>query len=1298
MSDSADFKVSPPKLNSVNWATWKTQIRFCFVAKKLWGYVDGSKVQPDSTADQAVQDAWEENSMKAMALLMCSIHESLIYLVSDCEDPKSAWDKLVAHFDRASIGNELYLKQRFYRMEMKEGISVDEHLKSMKELTDRLAAIGCAISEKDQAITLLGSLPKSYSTLATALESRGDDSLSLTLVQQALKQEELKMSKGASGSSSSGNGRQDALVGNGNKGNHYHGKKKKKITCYGCGKDGHKKPNCPELKRSACGNAGKIAKGDVNSSDDGFCAITGDQCHVTSEKSKAKIESNAWIIDSGATKHMCPNRSSFENFRELTVPEKVGMGDGRTVDALGVGDVYLRMLVDARKPCMVPLSNVLYVPKLAGNLFSVKSVTARGYVVEFQGGACSIRRSSGRVRAAGSLVGNLYHLHCTSVSREVASVAASESSEFELWHRRLGHLNEKSLKEMVSKDMARGLQLSKNGSLKFCDSCVEGKMHRSSFKPVGGIHSSRKLQLVHSDVKGPIGVESLGGHTYFITFIDDYSRVVKVYFMKHKAEAFEKFKEFEAMATKESGNQIGTLRTDNGGEYVSKGFENYLKLKGIRHQTTVPRTPQQNGVSERMNRTLTDTARTMLSQSGMPKMFWAEAVATAAYVRNRVLTSAIHEAKTPYERWYGRKPNVSHLRIFGCLAYVHVPDEQRHTLDKKAKLVQLVGYGVNQKGYRLYDESTRRVITRIDVKFNETEFCKPMTPVNLETELEEPEMKDEPQMQLRRSSRENKGQPAVRFDDEFAEAAHFAYNVGQIAEPKTFREALNGEHSKEWKKAADAEYASLMENGTWELVKLPDGRKPLSCRWVFRVKYLHDGKVDRFKGRVVAKGFSQKYGIDYDETFSPVVRFSSIRALLAFAVQNGMIIHQMDVVTAFLNGVLEEEIYMQQPEGYEVPGKEDHVCQLKKSIYGLKQSPRCWNKAFKEYLVSVGFRQSDADPCVFIHLGDNFAIVAAYVDDLILLTKNSDEMTELKKMLESCFKMKDMGELHYCLGVSIVQNKDSLVLHQKQYLLNLLRKYGLEDAKPVSTPSDVNVVLEKEDGVSKPVDPTMYQSMVGSLLYAAIATRPDISQAVGVVSKFNSCPTESHVTAVKRIFRYLKGSVDLGLEYKKNPSDETSLLGYSDADFGRDRDTRRSITGNVFLMSGGAISWISKRQAVVALSTAEAEYIALSSAVQEVLWLNKLLSDLGVKQSEPITLFEDNQGAIAIAQNPVGHSRTKHIDIKFHFVREAVGNDRVKLVYCPTESMVADIFTKPLTRTRFVGLVNALGLKSLHNP
>ena len=870
----------------------------------------------------------------------------------------------------------------------------------------------------------------------------------------------------------------------------------------------------------------------------------------------------------------------------------------------------------------------------------------------------------------------------------------------------------------MDKQLAHGVKIPKNEELSFCEGCVEGKMHRHPFKPVGEIRSSERLQLVHSDVCGPMHTESFSGQKYFVTFTDDYSRCCAVYFMKQKSEVLEKFKEFEAITTNESCRRVVKLRTDNGGEYVSREFEEYLKSRGIQHELTVPHSPEQNGVAERMNRTLTESARAMIAHAGLPNNYWAEAIATAAYIRNRTPTTAFENDTTPYERWYGKKPDVTNLRVFGCIAYAHVPDAQRRKLDKKANKLRFVGYSTISKGYRLLDEKTHKVFVRRDVVFNEIEFDKKrdekviidesMDTLDVSSRSEEPSGSDGisrcPDVAAddnpRRSQRQR--QPPLRYGvDEYVDVAsedqvcHSAYHVCQISEPQTIEEALKSDQAREWKSAADAEYESLMANDTWELVELPSGRKPIGCKWVFKVKHTSDGKVERFKGRLVAKGYAQKYGIDYEETFSPVVRFSSIRSLLAFAVQNDMLIHQMDVVSAFLHGNLSEEIYMEQPDGYVIAGKENLVCRLKKSLYGLKQSPRCWYSAFREYMELIEYKQSDADPCVYVRTDDLMTIVAVYVDDLILITETMKEMKMVKESLATRFKMTDMGKLHYCLGITIVQDesKKCLWLHQSQYIERVLEKYSLTEAKVASTPADPSVRLEKDDGVSAEVDPILYQSMVGSLLYAACATRPDIAQAVGAVAKFCSKPTEAHLTAVKRILKYLKGSASLALKYQK--LEANPLIGYCDADWAGDRDDRHSTSGTIFLMAGGPISWFSKKQAIVALSTSEAEYVALCAATQEAVWLRRLLADLKVTTSGPTLLMEDNQGAIAISKNPTVHARTKHIDIRYHYVREAVQDGIIDLRYCPTDQMIADLMTKPLPRRLFENLRLAMGMEAL---
>ena len=1276
-------------------------MRHLLLAKGLWGHVDGTAVLAEN-ANAQVQTEFNKKSQRAFSTIVLAISTPQLYLVTSCEHPQNAWDVLRNHFERDTLANKLFLKKRYFRTEMKEGTSIEAHLKYMKELTDKLAAIDAAISEEDQVVTLLGSLPQSYSTLVTALEAHAGD-IRLDFVQQALIHEEQKLKQ--SNSVLSG-GQEDAgLLGRLRK-----SFKSQSPRCFYCKQLGHFRRDCPKRRQQDNGRPMHNAKAAEEKLPEKQ-QVNFDSGSADEEVFAASVGSvpqmGKWLVDSGASRHMRSKRETLTHYREFEKPERVGLGDGRTVDAVGEGNVYINMQFGEHKhkETQSMIYKVLHVPKLACNLFSVRAAASRGKSVRFSDTKCWIYNKTGNVCGMGSLVDKLYQLDCKPVSLEHVSVAAEQNHDIDLWHQRLGHLGKQRLQEILSKKLVNGMDISKSANLSFCEGCVEGKMHRNPFNSVGEIRSTEKLQLVHSDVCGPMSTESIGGKKYFVTFTDDYSRCCSVYFMKHKSEVLEKFKDFET-TTACSGERIRKLRTDNGGEYVSKEFEAYLKSKRIFHEVTVPHSPEQNGVAERMNRTLMESARSMLSHAGLSNRYWAEAVATAAYIRNRTPTAAIKEQQTPYERWYRKKPNVSHLRVFGCMAFAHIPDAQRQKLDKKSEKLRFVGYSIRSKGYRLFDEKSHKVVIRRDVAFNETDFGhQAEKDVNLkdtvDVDISQVEVNNS---EVERERPQRQRQPPVRYgQNEYADITivqdyvhHVAYNAGEILEPKSLEEALTSKHGKQWKAATDSEYESLMKNDTWKLVELPNGRKPIGCKWVFKVKYGSDGKIERFKGRLVAKGYAQQYGIDYEETFSPVVRFSSIRLLLAYAVQNEMLIHQMDVVTAFLNGKLEEEIYMDQPDGYIKPGKENLVCKLQKSLYGLKQSPRCWNTAFREFMTLLQFKQSTADPCIYIKVTDTITVVAVYVDDLIVMTKTAKEMQHIKESLALHFEMKDLGDLHYCLGISIEQDKSHkcLWMHQRQYILNLLTKYGLTEAKTVSTPADMSVKLKKDDGFSKEVNSVSYQSMVGSLLYAAIATRPDISQAVGVASKFCSKPTEAHLTAVKRILRYLKGTLNLAIRYQK--SENNPLIGYSDADWAGDLDDRHSTTGNLFLMTGGPISWLSKKQAVVALSTSEAEYVALSSAIQEVVWLRKLLiSDIQVTSRDPTLLMEDNQGAISIAKNPVAHSRTKHIDIRYHYIREAIQEAIVNISYCPTEQMVADLLTKPLPKERFKELRDAMGMVEL---
>ena len=690
-----------------------------------------------------------------------------------------------------------------------------------------------------------------------------------------------------------------------------------------------------------------------------------------------------------------------------------------------------------------------------------------------------------------------------------------------------------------------------------------------------------------------------------------------------------------------------------------------------------------------MNRTLLETVRSMLFNSNLPHSFWAEALSTATYLRNRSPTKAV-AGMTPHEAWTGEKPQVSGLRVFGCQAFVHIPKDDRRKLDSKSKKCVFLGYGANTKGYRLYDSQTKKVVYSRDVIFNEQKcgFDKPTDSqkeperhVYLECSDESPVIADPPTPPPRRTGRERRQPEYYGFS-----------NLASVREPESVEDALT---KQEWGDAIKAEIDSLRKHDVWDLVELPEGRRPVGSKWVFKVKKNADGSISRCKARLVAQGFSQREGLDYDETFSPVVRSESVRSVIALACKEGLSLHQMDVTTAFLNGDLKEEVYMKQPEGFASNGQEHLVCRLKKSLYGLKQSPRCWNDALDSQLKSMGFVQSVSDPCIYTSTLDELYILAVYVDDILLAGKSEQKIAQLKSDLGRRFQLKDMGKLNYFLGVSVKQNSKTGTtwIGQPACTEAVLQKFGMELSKPANTPVAAGTKLVKAAEESESIDTIRYQSAVGSLLYLSGWTRPDIAFAVSNVARFCSHPTREHWTALKRILRYLKGTLNYGLMFSRNA--DGTLLGFSDSDWAGDTNDRKSTSGYLFRVNGAAVSWRSRKQTCVALFLAEAEYVALASATQEATWLRQLLQDLHQQQIDPTVIQEDNQAAIVFTQNPQSHGKMKHIDIKYHFVREKVQDNTVQLHYCPTSDMVADVLTKGLSSEKFSRLRQLSGVRDM---
>ncbi|KAH9752597.1 hypothetical protein KPL71_014753 [Citrus sinensis] len=807
---------------------------------------------------------------------------------------------------------------------------------------------------------------------------------------------------------------------------------------------------------------------------------------------------------------------------------------------------------------------------------------------------------------------------------------------------------------MKAEKIGANLFMFKGETLQEADACVASNGEESTMMwhlKLGHVSIARSkciLDLIHSNVWESPDI-SMGDAKYMVTFIDDYSRRCWVYPIKKKSDVFPVFKEYKARVELEFG---------------------------IQRQFTVAYTPQQNGVAERMNRTLTERIRAMLRIAGLPNSFWAEAAKIACYIVNRSPSTAIG-LKTVMEMWTGKPADYSYLHAFGCLVYVMYNVQERTKLDAKSRRCIFLGYADGVKGYRLWDPTAHKIVISRDVIFVEDQL----------------QMKDG---EVRRSTRERR---PPTWHSEYVTEINVAYYVTEInvayclltedGEPSTFHETLNNSDVALWMTAMQEKIEALHKNKTWKLVPLLRGRKAVGNKWVYKIKRDGNDQVERYRARLVVKGYAQKEGIDFNEIFSPLVRLTTVRVVLAMCATFDLHIEQLDVKTTFLHGELKEKIYMLQPEGFAETGKENLVCRLNKSLCGLKQVPRCWYKRFDSFIMSLGYNRLSLDHCAYYkRFEDNdFIILLLYVDDMLVAGPNKDRVQELKAQLAREFEMKDLGPANKLLGMQIYRDRNSrkIWLSQKNYLKKILRRFNMQDYKSISTSLPVNFKLSSSmcptnEAERREMSRVPYASAVGSLMFAMICTRPDIAQAVGVISRYMANPGGEHWIAVKRILRYIRGTSDVVLCYGGS---EFTVSSYVDSDFAGDLDKRKSTTGYVFTLAGAAVSWVSKLQTVVALSTTEAEYMAATQACKEAIWIQRLLKELGHKQQK-IPVFCDSQSALHIARNPTFHSRTKHIGVQYHFVREVVEDGSVDLQKIHTKENLADILTKPINTDKFV--------------
>jgi hypothetical protein len=657
--------------------------------------------------------------------------------------------------------------------------------------------------------------------------------------------------------------------------------------------------------------------------------------------SSTHVDHEAWLIESSTSFHMNPHREWFCEYEKYD-GGNVFLGNDSAKKIIGRGRVKLR-LIDGR---IRTLPGILHIPGMARNLISVCKMEDVGVIFFFEKGTSRMVQGV-MVLMKGVWFGTLYKLLGSTISDGCNSFIVPDIGVEEertprvsgekvmLWHQRLGYIGEKGLRLLHGKGMVEGMS---NFSLDFdfCEHCLYGKQNRVGF-PSGVTRAEGILQLVDSDVFGPVSIPSLGEYVYYVSFIDDFSRKTWIYFLRKKYKVFDRFKEFKDLVENQTEKRIKVMRTDNDGEFCRNKFEEFCKKCSIARQKNTPYTPHQNEVAERMNRTLMEKARCMLNGVGLGQEFWVEAVGTACYLVNRSPSSMLGD-KTPQEVWTGTEPYLAHIKVFGCDAYVHVPKENKNKLDKKVEKCIFIGYKDGLKGYKLLNPETKKVVYSQDVVFREMKDVvkQEVLPSKKEPEKIEFDLKDDEanSIEEHESEEEDPHNPVLRRLDQERRLperyspsdfrSNFALSITDD-DPRTVKEAVDLEDGNLWKRAIEEEMASLDKNEAWDLVEFPAGRNPIDKKWAFKKKLNAEGKVEKYKAWLVAKGYSQVEGIDFGEMFSPVSKLTSIRFLLSVAAAFDFEVEQMDVKTTFLHGDLEEEIFMKKPEGYAVKGKKELV-------------------------------------------------------------------------------------------------------------------------------------------------------------------------------------------------------------------------------------------------------------------------------------------------------------------------------------------------------------------------------------
>ncbi|UYV84396.1 hypothetical protein LAZ67_X002013 [Cordylochernes scorpioides] len=1009
-----------PKLDGNNYFSWAIRTKSILIQKDIW-----DAIEPGFLSETSEKQKRKDNL--ALSIILLTVEDSFLDDIGDCKRAIDAWQILEDIHTKYGLLHILQLLREFFNIIKGNDEDMKEYFARMMECHRKLAKCHHGFGDGELALIMLLGLPKSYEPLILSLEQQ-EEKLSTSVVKSKLLLEEKRQKQR------------------------------------------------------------QIPQEDPNSA-----------------------FANIWFLDSGATEHMTSNRLKMTNTKSIST--SVEMANNEKIKVSEMGDVTIKLGHEYGGETLF-LENVLYVPELDGNILSVGRIEERGNKVLFQNGKASVFGSDGGLILKSNRRGRIYTV-------EELKIAKVKSPSADIWHRRLGHIYKRDLQNVS--DTAE------------CEVCLEGKMRRLPFpsKPVESKKTSSPLELIHSDVVGPISPMSKGGNNYVVTFIDDFTHYTTVYFMRSKSEVLERFKEYKNSVENYHSRKIKVLRSDNGTEYVNGEFNKFLNENGIKRQLTVPRTPQQNGTAERMNQTLLNTQPdAFYLNQGFPNHSGQMPNNKVFVTRNVRFREDVFPTKKIDKQ-------ISHETDFFQVLHNNFEEDYESVNEKDEELEKEDEEGQNEaaipRGYSGTDEETISVEKYLNILERKEDEEQAYEDEELRREDEEEGQNET--IIPRRSSR-----IAARQKEDCRSAFQHGiieHGSHQDEIPSSYEEALNMPKVQDWLKAMECEMSSLREH--------------------------------------------RQVGIQYSETFSPVLRDDSFRTLLAFAALQNWKINHYDVETAYLYGKLEEVIYMKQPPGIEQRRNEQRVCRLNKAIYGLKQSERIWFETLTNYLIKMNFKHLGSDKCIFTFETQNGRLILAfYVDDMLIISSNEYVLNEAISIIKNQFKLKKSKKLSNILGIEIRQEENFVSMNQTRYIDTILEHFGMKDSNPSPVPLDPNQDLDKFDSSEK-CDQKRYQELLGRLMYLGTKTRPDIAFQLSALSRYSKDPRQIHMGALKRILRYLKARV--GMWFDKQGLILVlalcipELRAYSDANW-KERSTAevKSTSGISYLLRNNLISWASRSQ------------------------------------------------------------------------------------------------------------------------